>query len=187
MPRGIRVQFAGGFFHVITRGNRRQLIFTDDIDRRFFLELIGRVVAKHGWRCHSYCLMPNHYHLLVETPAQSLSDGMQTINGVYAQWFNLRHGYEGHLFERRFRSFVVEGDAHVRVVARYIVLNPVRAGLCRSAADWPWSSYAAALGKTKRPRFLTLDFLLGQFGPNTDRARTRFAEFVLDAPPRAGP
>lgn len=122
--------------------------------------------------------MTNHYHLLVETPNGDISRGMHRLNGTYAQWFNWRHGYEGHLFERRFRAPLVEGNIHLIELARYIVLNPVRAGLCRTAAEWRWSSYGAAVGKQDLPKFLTTTWLLSQFNENAKRAGGLYAEFV---------
>ena len=178
MARRARPQLPGGIYHVGTRGNRRQAIVLEDRDCELFLFLLGQVVAHLGWKVHSYCLMTNHYHLLVETPGSDISVGMQLLNGQYAQAFNRRHGYEGHLFERRFFSEVVESDWHLLELCRYIVLNPVRAGLCRHPGEWRWSSYRALLGRVGRPRFLTLT-LLGMFGSDLAKARAAFEEFVL--------
>lgn len=161
-----------------TRGNRRQSIFLGDGDYERFLDLLAEVARRYGWRIHAYCLMPNHYHLVAETPEGTLSDGMERLNGRYAQWFNLRHGYEGHVFERRFHSRLVESLAHLMELARYLPLNPVRARLCTTAAGWRWSSYRAAIGKAPRPRFLAPGRVLGLFGKGA-RARRAFEEFVL--------
>jgi putative transposase len=178
MARAPRLQIAGGFYHVMTRGNRRQRIYVYDDDVVEFERVLTRVVRRLEWRIHGFCLMPNHYHLVVETPDANLSVGMQRLNGIYAKSFNYAHGYEGHLFERRFRSVVVEGDAHMLELARYLALNPVRAGLCGHPAEWRWSSYGALAGRAPAPAFLTCDWLLSQFGPDVSRARTRFAGFV---------
>jgi REP element-mobilizing transposase RayT len=178
MARPPRPQIAGGVYHVTARGNRRQEIFTDTRDRLRFLALLGEIVDDLGWRCHAYCLMTNHYHLLLETPNGDISEGMHRLNGVYAKWFNWRHGYEGHLFERRFYGALVEGNVHLVELARYIVLNPVRAGLCRTAGEWRWSSYAAAIAKVRRPRFLTTEWLLPMFSDDSRKARALFADFV---------
>lgn len=163
-----------------TRGNRRQAIYFDDFDRRQFTTLLTRVVEALDWRCHAFCLMPNHYHLLLETPEPNLSAGMQRLNGVYARTFNWIHGFEGHLFERRFRCVVVERESQVLELARYVELNPVRAGLCDHPADWPWSSYRALVGLANPPAFLTCDWLLSLFGSDRRRAQTQFAAFVAD-------
>jgi REP element-mobilizing transposase RayT len=101
MPRPSRLQLAGGVYHVVSRGNRQQTIFCDEIDYARFLELLGAVVSRFGWRCHAYCFMPNHFHLVVETPEANISAGMQWLNGRYAQWFNIRYGFSGHLFQGR--------------------------------------------------------------------------------------
>lgn len=174
-------------FHVTSRGNRRQLIFIDDFDRQIFLHLLAKVVERCGWRCHAYCLMPNHFHLVIETPEPNLSYGLQLLLGTYAQWFNHRHGFTGHVFQGRFHSVLVESEEHLIELARYIVLNPVRAGLCEKPEDWPWSSYRAVVTRVSPPRFLTVNFLLGHFGRDPERAREGFETFVFDAPPRASP
>jgi len=172
---------------VTSRGNRRQLIFMDDIDRQLFLHLLEKVVARCRWRCHAYCLMSNHFHLVIETPEPNLSYGLQLLNGAYAQWFNQRHGLTGHLFQGRFHSVLVESDWQLLELTRYVVLNPVRAGLCEKPGDWPWSSYRAVVMRVSPPRFLTIDWLLSQFGRDPQRAREEFRIFVFDAPARASP
>jgi REP element-mobilizing transposase RayT len=151
-----------------------------------FLRFVAIVVERHAWRCHAYCLMTNHYHLLVETPNADISRGMEYLNGRYARAFNARHGYEGHLFERRFYGELVEGNLHLLELSRYIVLNPVRAGICQRAGDWLWSSYRAATGHARRPAFLTTDWLLGQFNRDRRHARLLYADFV-DRGPRTKP
>jgi REP element-mobilizing transposase RayT len=187
MPRAPRVQVAGGVYHVISRGNRRQTVFHDDVDYGSFIELLEIVVRRYGWRCHGYCLMPNHFHLLIETPAPNISEGMQRLNSRYAQWFNRRYGYSGHLFQGRFYGRLVESAYHLLELSRYVVANPVRAGLCSHAGEWRWSSYRAVVGEVKRATFLTVGWLLNQFGRDLERARATFREFVRDAPakPRA--
>lgn len=177
MPRPLRPQIPDGLYHVTTRGNRRQLIVLEDRDCEVFLFLLATVVEQLGWKVHAYCLMTNHYHLLVETPNADLSVGMQLLNGQYAQAFNRRHGYEGHLFERRFAAEVVESDWHLLEVVRYIVLNPVRAGLCSHPAEWLWSSYRATVNRARRPKFLSLE-LLGMFGSSREQAIPAFEQFV---------
>jgi REP element-mobilizing transposase RayT len=181
MPRPLRPLIPGGIYHITSKGNRGQATFLDDYDRGLFLHLAATVVKSHGWRCDAYCLMTNHYHLLVQTPDPNLSDGMQRLNGDYAQWFNHLHGFEGHLFQDRFGSRVVETPAHLLEVMRYVVMNPVRAGICREPADWPWSSFASMLGLAPRHELLTVDWTLRQFSASTDRARERLRAFVADA------
>lgn len=169
------------------RGNRRQEIFRDDRDRRRFLRLLGHVVATLRWRCHAYCLMPNHYHLVVETPNADLSIGMHRLNSLFAQWFNRRHDVDGHLFQGRFHSVLVESEWHLLELCRYVPLNPVRGGLCAHPGEWPWSSYRATVGRTAPPRFLSVMEVLDHFGPTVQRAREAFRVFVETAPVRAGP
>ena len=128
-------------FHITSRGNRRQAIYRDDLDRELFLRLFRGVTRRQRWKSLAYCLMTNHFHLVIETPTESLSKGMHQLNGVYARKFNERHILDGHLFESRFRSTSVESEEHFEEVLRYIALNPVRAGLCEHPSDWPWSSF----------------------------------------------
>jgi REP element-mobilizing transposase RayT len=172
---------------VTSRGVRKRDIFNDARDRLRFQQILKDVVHRLEWRCHSYCLMSNHFHLLVETPRPNISRGMQRLNGIYAQWFNWRHGFEGHLFDRRFGSVLVEGHAHLLELTRYIVLNPIRAGLCRHPREWRWSSYAETIGERDRPEFLQTVWLLSLFSREPKRARELYAEFVAAAgPARSG-
>jgi putative transposase len=180
MPRPPRLQIAGGTYHLTSRGNRRQRIFLDDQDRRTFLGIFAAVVGRRGWRCSAYCLMPNHYHLVVETPEPDISNGMQDLNSRHAAGFNWRYGLTGHLFQGRFHSILVEREEHFLELTRYLMLNPVRAGLCARPGEWRWSSYRATLGSDAKPPFLTLEPLLGRFGGTSRTARLRFAEFVED-------
>lgn len=181
MARPPRLQLAGGIYHVTSRGNRRQEIFTDDRDRLRFLVLLDQVANRVGWVGHAYCLMPNHFHLVVETPSPTLSAGLQWLNGSYAQWFNWRHRKDGHLFQGRFHSVLVETDPHLLELSRYTVQNPVRARLCASPIDWPWSSCRAMLGLAPPADFLAVRRVLGHFGTDLDRARRAFHTFVHDA------
>ena len=181
MPRALRRTYPGALHHVTARGNRQEPIFLDVDDRRLFLALLGEVVERFGWICHAYCLMGNHYHLLVETPEQNLSEGMCRLNGRYARLFNERHLRRGHVFGGRFHSMLVERQSYLLEVARYIVLNPVRAGLCASPGEWPWSSFNATIGAAPSAAFLRRDELLGSFSATPARRRQRFATFVLQA------
>jgi putative transposase len=127
--------------HVTSRGNARQVIFLDDYDYLSFLRMLAELVPGRAWRCHAFCLMPNHIHLLLETPELELAGGMQLLKGRYARRFNARHERVGHVFQARYHAEPVTLDEHLLEASRYIVLNPVRAGLCADAADWPWSSF----------------------------------------------
>jgi putative transposase len=141
MPRPPRLQVPGGIFHLTSRGNRRQSIYHDNHDRRMFLILRDRVVQRYGWGLHAHCLMTNHFHLLVETPEPNLSEGMHRLNGGYARYFNDRYELDGHLFDRRFGSRLVETDEDLAGTLSYIAFNPVKAGLCNHPWEWRWSSF----------------------------------------------
>ncbi len=143
-----------------------------------FLATLAWVVERFGWVCHAYCLMDNHFHLLVETPAANLSRGMRQLNGVYTQRFNRRHRKVGHLFKGRFKAILVERDRYLLELARYIVLNPVRARRVKSPKNYPWSSYRPTLGLALVPSGLTTDWVLGQFAKTKPAARKRYAKFV---------
>ena len=140
MARVLRSSLPDGIFHVTARGVAGTPIFRDDEDRRSLLRMLALVVHVYEWRVYPLCLMTNHYHLLLESRRVQLSTGMQRVNGAYGAAFNRRHKRRGHLFGERFRSWVVETEDHVSAACRYIVANPVRAGLCEDAADWPWSA-----------------------------------------------
>jgi REP element-mobilizing transposase RayT len=146
MPRKPRAEVAGGVHHVYARGNDRRDVFLIDGDRRLYLSLLKRVAARQDWRCLAYCLMGNHVHLLVRTEKPNLGDGMRRLHGVYAQTFNARIGRDGHVFQGRFGSRLVTTDEQLWTTLGYIAANPVEAGLCRSASQWPWSSHRGMLG-----------------------------------------
>ncbi len=178
MARPLRIELAGGLYHVTSRGDRREDIFRDDQDRLTWLAVLGEVCDRFHWRCHAYCLMGNHYHLVVETPEANLSKGMRQLNGVYTQRFNRRHDLVGHLFQGRFKAILVERDTYLLALSRYVVLNPVRSGIVPDAAAWPWSSYRATLGLVPAPDWLETDWLLGQLGAGRRQAQARYAAFV---------
>ena len=143
MARPLRIEFPGALYHVTARGNARAPIFLEDADRQLLLATLGDANERHGWLCHAYCLMPNHYHLLLGTPDANLSRGMRQLNGLYTQRFNRRHDRVGHVFQGRFKGILVEREAHLLELARYIVLNPVRAGIVACAEAYRWSSLRA--------------------------------------------
>ncbi len=179
MARPLRVEFPGGIYHVTARGNGRQAIFEDDADRARFLAVLASVVERYHVLCHAYCLMGNHYHLLLETPEANLSRAMRQLNSVYSQGFSRRHRRPGHVLEGRFGARVVDGEAYLREVCRYVVLNPVRAGLVAHPGQWPWSSYRATVGEAPVPPYLTVDWVLA-LGETTLRATAerRYRQFV---------
>lgn len=187
MPRRSRNDFPGAFHHVTARGNRREPIFLDDTDRWAFLDLLGEAVARFDWRCHAYCLMNNHYHLLVEIPLANLGSGMRHLGGVHTQRFNRRHHRDGHVFQGRYGSILVEKERHLLELARYLVLNPVRAGLVTDPGAWRWSSYRATAGLVLAPPYLRTGWLLDQFGPDPARAERAYRDFVAEGRGAAGP
>ena len=178
MPRGPRIQVAGGLYHVTSLGAAGRLIFTDTTDRRAFLHILAKVVPTERVFCAAYCLMGTHYHLLIETPEANLSATMHRINGSYAQWFNRRHGTRGHVFASRFGAERIEGDGHLFETIRYIALNPVRADLCATAREWEWSSYTAALGLERAPPFLAVERLVHYLGEPAARAHEQLRRLV---------
>jgi REP element-mobilizing transposase RayT len=178
VSRPLRLEHPGAVWHVTSRGNERRQVFRDDVDREGWLALLGKVVVLFAWRLHGYVMMGNHYHLIVETPTPSLSRGMRHLNGVFTQAFNRRHQRVGHLFQGRFKSILVEKESHLLELLRYVVLNPVRAGLVRSPGEWAWSSYGATAGEAPAPAWLETAWTLAQFGGSPGAAEQRYREFV---------
>lgn len=186
MGRPHRLQIPGAIYHVTTRGAGPCAIFRDDLDRESFLGLFFDVTARHRWACLAYCLMTTHYHALLETPDADLAAGMHRLNGLYARRFNERHGRRGHLFGARYHAELVEREPHLLEAIRYLALNPVRAGACLSPVDWPWSSYAAAIGARAEPLFATSPLASAFGSPLPDLARA-MRSFVEEAPGPARP
>jgi putative transposase len=181
MARPLRICLPGGVYHLIARGNAGEPIFRNDDDRTLFLATLAHIVDRFGWLCHAYCLMDNHYHLVAETPRPNLPLGMRQLNGLYAQRFNRRHGRCGHVFQARYRSILVEKESHLLSVCRYVILNPVRAGICTRPEHYRWSSYRATVGRAPAEAFLFTDWLLGHFGPKRRVAQGRYEQFVAPA------
>ncbi len=180
MARPLRIEFAGALYHVTSRGDRREAIYEDDEDRQSFVSTLGEVVDRFKWLCHAYCLMTNHYHLVVETPDGNLSTGMRHLNGVFTQASNRRHARTGHLFQGRFQGILVDKDDYLLELTRYVVLNPVRARMVEQPEDWPWSSYRAMVGEATVPKWLATDALLSQFAARRSDARRRYRRFVAE-------
>ncbi len=185
MARPLRIEYPGAVYHVTSRGNARQAIVGDDRDRKQFLTLLAHVIDRYGWLCHAYCLMDNHYHLLIETPTPNLSLGMRQLNGRYTQAFNRRHRRVGHLLQGRFTAILVEKDTHLLELCRYVVLNPVRAQMVTHPRLWTWSSYCGTAGELTGPAWLSTDWILVQFGKRQRDAHRRYMEFVAEG--RGGP
>jgi len=180
MARPLRIEYPEAVYHITSRGNARNRIFSDDQDREIFLSNLDAVVTRYNWLCHAYCLMDNHYHIMVETPEANLSIGMRQLNGVYTQRYNRRHHKTGHLFEGRFKAILVQKDSYLLELCRYVVLNPVRAGVVAKPEAWRWSSYQATAGLRKKPACLASDWILGLFSSQRTVAQRRYREFVRE-------
>jgi REP element-mobilizing transposase RayT len=181
MSRSPRIEHPGGFFHIGTRSIYENACFRAIDDRLDFLDIFSTVVETYGWSCKSYCLMGSHYHLVVQTPTPNLSNGIQLLNGKYAQRFNWRHGRHGHLFGGRFWSRHLETDGHLFAALRYVARNPVAAGICEKPADWRWSSFRAIAGLDRPPGFLDLDSVLSLFNLRRQAARAEYVRLVQDS------
>ena len=178
MARPLRIQYPFAVYHITGRGNEKKAIFRNDSDRALFLNILAQAVKRYHWLCHAYCLMDNHYHLLIETPDGNLSRGMRQLNGVYTQAFNRLHKRAGHLFQGRYKAILIQKDSHLLEVIRYVVVNPVRAGLCTNPQHYPWSSYTATAGITGKHACLSTEWILGQFHKNKGQAERRYRAFV---------
>lgn len=178
MARPLRLELPGALYHVTSRGDGREDIFLSDDDRLAWLETFAEVCRRFNWVCHAYCQMTNHYHLVIETPDANLSQGMRQLNGVYTQRFNRAHQHVGHVFQGRFKAILVEKDSYLLELARYVILNPLRAKMIRRLDQWPWSSYCAMCGQAATPEWLQVDFVLSQFASKRARAIAKYVDFV---------
>ena len=178
MSRPLRSAYPGGYFHVGTRGNNKQAIFLDGTDRYWFLEMLGKAVVRYEWSVYAYCLMTNHYHSVLQIPEGGLSEGMCELNGGYARWSNIRHGRCDHLFGRRFSSREITTEEYLLEACRYVVLNPVRAGLVERPEQWSWSSYRACAGLEYPLPWFAPKTLLQLFSPRPPEAMERYRRFV---------
>ncbi|MFY9148461.1 MAG: transposase [Smithellaceae bacterium] len=178
MARPLRIEYPDAVYHVTARGNAKNDIFHSDTDRNTFLKILSGVVLRYNWLCHAYCLMDNHYHLLIETPDGNLSVGMRQLNGVYTQKHNWLHQKSGHVFQGRFKAIVVEKESYLLELCRYVVLNPVRAGKTETPEQWRWSSYRFTAGMKTPPDYLTTDWILGLFHPKKREAQKLYRKFV---------
>ena len=180
MARPLRIEYEGALYHITSRGNARQSIFKDDRDRLLFLNTLKGVVDRYHWLCHAYCLMDNHYHLVIETPDGNLAKGMRQLNGVYTQAYNRWHHRSGHIFQGRYKAILVQKESHLLEVCRYVVLNPVRAKVVGDPRRWKWSSYGGTAGVEEPHGCLTTDWVLKQFGERRGRAHAKYREFVRE-------
>lgn len=180
MTRPLRIEFAGAFYHVVSRGNARQMVFKEATDFAGFVDLLGEVCTRFEWHCHAYCVMGNHYHLVVETRLANLGLGMRHLNGVFTQRYNKRHGRVGHVFQGRYKASLVQEERYLVELARYVVLNPVRAGIARRAADWPWSAWPWLAGERAAPRWAQPARVWQALHADPGEARRRFAALVAE-------
>jgi len=179
MARQLRIDHPGAFFHVYSRGNRKQEVFLSDEDRSYFLKILGDACGEFGVRIHAFCLMPNHYHLFAEVLFGGLSKTLHWINTSYTVYFNKKHDRCGHLFQGRFKSILVQAETYAWELVRYIHLNPVRAGLARRPEDYHWSSHPDYLGMRPRRPWLAVSSIFGHSGlPSAEEVR-HFEDYVL--------
>lgn len=178
MPRKPRLEFPGAIYHINHRGNHQEYIYLDDDDRMLFLKLLQTTIQRMNWICHAYCLMGNHYHLLIEIPEGILSRGMAWLNSVYTQKFNRKYDTSGHLFQGRFKSKPVEDNMQFLMAARYVVRNPLQANLVERADQWPWSSYRATAGLINTSDYLFINDVLSCLGTNRSMAQLYYRELV---------
>ncbi len=178
MSRPLRIEYPGAVYHVTSRGNEKKPVFKDDQDRENFLNTLQHVNKRYTWLCHAYCLMTNHYHLLIETPDGNLSLGMRQLNGVFTQLVNNRHGRTGHLFQGRYKAILIQKNSHLLEVCRYVVLNAIRTKKAEKPEEYIWSSYPATAGRAKPHPCLTTDWVLGQFSRKRAKAENEYRQFV---------
>lgn len=181
MTRPLRIQYPGAFYHITSRGNDRKDIFSDDKDRKKFLSYLQSSHERYSAVIHAYCLMSNHYHILLETPQGNLSQIIRHINGAYTIYFNSRHKRSGHLFQGRYKSILIEADEYASELSRYIHLNPLRAGITKQPDKYSWSSYRYYINKEYIPEWLEVDFILGYFSKRRSVARRKYREFVIES------
>jgi len=180
MARPLRIAYPGAWYHVTSRGNEQKDIFKSRMDREKFLDYLASATERYGAAIHVYCLMSNHYHLLLETPGGNLSQIMRHINGAYTTYFNVKRKRAGHLFQGRFKAILIEADEYALELSRYIHLNPVRAGISGKPGEYHWSSFTSYVGQSKPPDWLKTDFILGCFGKNGSDAGNKYRSFVED-------
>ena len=179
MARPLRILFPGAFYHITSRGNEQKAIFKSKRDREKFLEYLNSASQRYSAVIHAFCLMDNHYHLLLETPLANLPQIMRHINGAYTTYFNIKRSRSGHLFQGRYKAILVQKDEYAKELTRYVHLNPVRARMVKAPGDHDWSSYNAYVGATEAPGWLYRDFILAYFGKQTAKAQMGYRNYVI--------
>lgn len=181
MSRQLRIEYPDALYHVTARGNDKARIFINDDDRYKFLYTLEYCTKTFNYICHAFCIMDNHYHLLIETPDANLSAGIHRLNSVYAQYFNKQYDHVGHVFQGRFKAVLVQRDNYFLELCRYIVLNPVKAGIANHPAEYQWSSYCNTIGTAgKNSPFITTSWILAQFDDDISQAQKKYMNFVMD-------
>jgi putative transposase len=178
MARPLRLEFAGALYHVTSRGDRQEAIFRNDGDRHAWQRILASVCARFHWNIHAFCQMGNHYHLVVETLDGNLARGMRQLNGEFTQRFNFRNSTVGHLFQGRYKAILVQRQTYLLALIRYVVLNPVRAGMVATPGGWPWSSYSMTCGDAPAPDWLATEWLLSQLAEQRSATVHAYREFV---------
>jgi putative transposase len=178
MARPLRIAYPGAFYHVTSRGNERKAVFKSQRDREKFLAYLESATYRYSAVIHSYCLMDNHYHLLMETPDGNLPEIMRHINGAYTTYFNVKRARSGHLFQGRYKAILVEIDEYAKELSRYIHLNPVRADMSARPEEYKWSSYRSYIGECEPPDWLCRDFILKYFGEDQRVSEKKYRRFV---------
>lgn len=180
MSRPLRIEYSGAVYHVTSRGNAKNDIYLSDTDRENFLFVLSEIVRRYNWLCHAYCLMSNHYHLLIETPDGNLSMGMRQLNGIYTQRYNRENHKTGHVFQGRYKAILVDKESHLLELCRYVVLNPVRAHLLERPEQWKWSSYRGTSGIKSPSEYLTIDWILAHFSNDKSSAQKLYRKFIRE-------
>ena len=181
MARPLRINYPGAFYHVTSRGNDRKAVFRSTSDREKFLDYLESATLRYDAVVHAYCLMDNHYHILLETPSGNLPQIMHHINGAYTTYFNVKRDRSGHLFRGRYKAILVDADEYAKELSRYIHLNPVRAGMVERIEEYKWSSLQDYIGLRKPPEWLQRDFILGYFGDNFSVAQKEYNRFITSS------
>ncbi len=178
MTRPLRIVYPGAFYHITSRGNEKRAIFSDRRDRERFIGYLESATQRYDATIHAFCLMTNHYHLLLETPSGNLPQIMRHINGAYTTYFNVKQERAGHLFQGRYKAILVDADGYAKNLSRYIHLNPVRGNLVEKPEEYPWSSYRCYIDKQLSPQWLRRNFILAYFGNSESDAQKRYRTFV---------
>ena len=181
MGRALRIEYAGALYHITSRGNERKKIFLDDADRKKFLEILEDYHDRYGILIHSYVLMDNHYHLILETPKGNLLKVMHGLNGGYTGYFNRKYGRTGHLFQGRYKGIIIDKDSYLIPLSRYVHLNPVRAKVVEKPEQYRWSSYPGYVGKGKEHEWVEYSWILSEFGRYRLGAKRKYREYTEEA------